>query len=850
MRERGLVSAGDPARIQAVLAKARRGEPLCVAAIGGSITAGGRATKDPARRYVQQVAAWFEKSFPGLKIRFVNAGIGATNSGYGALRVQRDVIAHQPDLVVVEYAVNDFGGGVMDESYEGVLRQLLRSSPNCAFIELFFMHKDGKSAQEGQVALGRHYGLPMLSFRDAVWPELQAGAITWETLYDDVVHPNDAGHDIASELLCGFLASALAKLPNDDRALPAFAPVPAPLKGDTYERCVLLRGADFKPVSSNGWTCATSGAWECGSAGGRFEYEVAGQILLLGRNIPAAAKGCVELIVDGGAPQPLLHDGHNLPVAKGLTPGLHRVAVIVRPFEGGEADKVQIWWGGAAGLCSIRAAEALAEPAGAPPGPLDAQGELVVSICTKGEFRAPGDLKGMRTLAEAAHRHGFPVTWIVKPFTVREAAAELREWHERFADEVAWFSEGTPLNKAEAELNELRELVTWQKVVSAGHTKYDQSWAALYERLEIESVWGRCYEQTDADHICDRGSPHGFYYLRPSNYKAPRVEPGGVVSAPWLSNDPNLIFWSGFQSSFTFDPDDPIIMGFLGAGRTEYWRALVDQYGKQTRYNNLVPLIVQQEYASPILQQSLPPMDDLFAYFKQKGIKVVPLAEAVSRYKKAVGSLTPPTYGVYESLGHLDIVRNPLPGRHFTLELVSKPLATTDQGAPFNGYYTTRWDKPAGKRFYYHPEGKKFYEHGKLFVYYDRNGLILFDEGTAKPVRISSYLEIPEGKTGFDVLPEMSHFFDTAQYIPDVEVKREAAGGALMIRIAIEPFRTNVAAAKRLPYGVMVWGDFSAYRLPAGLPEGAAIVGDQGLFVPFVLQVDNPVQWSVTLRKE
>ncbi len=348
MKQRGLVSTGDPARLYSVLAKARRGEPICVAAIGGSITAGGNNTKDPERRYVRQVAAWFEKSFPGLKVRFVNAGIGATNSGYGALRVQRDVIAHQPDLVIVEFAVNDFTGAQMEECYEGVLRQLLGSSTNRAVIELFFMHKDGKNAQDGQVALGRHYGLPMISFRDAVWPELQAGTIKWETIYDDVVHPNDVGHDIASELLRSYLNASLSQLPKNDRDLPVIAPVPAPLNSDTYEQCVLLRGADFKPVSSNGWTCVRSSVWECGSAGGRLEYEVSGTVLLLGRNIPAVAKGRVEIAVDGGAPRPLLHDGHNLPVAKGLNAGLHRVAIVVQPFEG--ADKVQIWWGGGAGL--------------------------------------------------------------------------------------------------------------------------------------------------------------------------------------------------------------------------------------------------------------------------------------------------------------------------------------------------------------------------------------------------------------------------------------------------------------------------------------------------------------------
>ena len=85
---------------------------------------------------------------------------------------------------------------------------------------------------------------------------------------------------------------------------------------------------------------------------------------------------------------------------------------------------------------------------------------------------------------------------------------------------------------------------------------------------------------------------------------------------------------------------------------------------------------------------------------------------------------------------------------------------------------------------------------------------------------------------------------------PYTQDDREGASADAAIRIDIGPFRANVAAAKRLPYGVMVWGDFRAYRLPAGVPEGTAIVGDQGLFVPFVLQVDTPVQWAVTLRKE
>ena len=345
-----MISQGDPARLNSVLAKARRGDSICVAAIGGSITAGGSHTKDPARRYIQQLSKWFETAFPGLKVSFVNAGIGATDSAYGALRVKHDVLERHPDLVVVEYAVNDpappQGRG---DSYEGVLRQLLSSSKDLAVIELFFMHKDGKSAQPVQVELGRHYGLPMISFRDAMWPEFQSGRLKWEAFYDDVVHPSNEGHDIASELLGKFLAASLAKLPARNQPIPQVANLPAPLISDAYERCVLFRGEDFKPVTATGWTHSKPNHWECGPAGGTLEYEVPGQDLYLGLSVPAAAAKNIELAIDGAQPVSI---AKFYKLASGLPAGLHKVKLLIHPYQAsGDAskDSVQLWWGGGAG---------------------------------------------------------------------------------------------------------------------------------------------------------------------------------------------------------------------------------------------------------------------------------------------------------------------------------------------------------------------------------------------------------------------------------------------------------------------------------------------------------------------
>lgn len=350
MKQRAIVSMGDPARIDAVLAKARRGEPICVVSIGGSITAGGLQTKDPARRYSQQLAKWFETTFPGLKVRFVNAGIGATDSAYAALRVKRDVLDQHPDLVVVEFAVNDpappQGKG---EGYEGLLRQLLSSSKDLAVIELFFMHKDGKSAQQLQVDLGRHYGLPMISFTDAMWPEFQSGRLKWETFYADVVHPNNEGHDVASQLLGKFLSDSLAKMPAPNQPLPQVANLPAPLITDTYEHCFLFRGQDFKPITAAGWTHTTPNFWECSPTGGTLECEIPGKDIFLNLSVPAAAAKSIDLGIDGAQPVPT---SKFYKIATGLTPGMHKVKVIVHPYPPGadpKKDAVKLWWGGGAG---------------------------------------------------------------------------------------------------------------------------------------------------------------------------------------------------------------------------------------------------------------------------------------------------------------------------------------------------------------------------------------------------------------------------------------------------------------------------------------------------------------------
>lgn len=276
---RSLVDGGNPLRIQRVLARARRGEAVTIGVIGGSITQGARASS-PERRWGEQVGAWWKTRFPQSDVHFVNAGIGATGSNLGTHRVQAHLLGAQPDFVVAEYAVNDPDTPLATETLEGLVRQILKSPHHPGLMLLFTMSRGGNNAQARHIPVGKHYGLPMVSFRDAMWPEVEAGRLKWEDIIADEVHPNDVGHKLCADFVTAVLDRLLAQLPAD-AALPPVPPVPAPLHTDLFEFTAMYNAATLPPATNRGWTQVEKGpfgpVWTADNPGSVLEYRLAGE---------------------------------------------------------------------------------------------------------------------------------------------------------------------------------------------------------------------------------------------------------------------------------------------------------------------------------------------------------------------------------------------------------------------------------------------------------------------------------------------------------------------------------------------------------------------------------------------
>ncbi|MDR1270260.1 MAG: SGNH/GDSL hydrolase family protein [Planctomycetaceae bacterium] len=191
-----------------VFEKLSKGETVKIAYLGGSITA--------ANGWRPKTTEWFKKTFSNAKIEEIHAAIGGTGSDLGVFRIARDVLQYQPDLLFVEFAVND--GGALPEkiwrSMEGIVRQTWKANPKTDIVFVYTISEAlAKEPREGicnrsmssMELLADFYGIPSINFTVPVLALEKSGKLLFKgesapegviLFSKDSVHPLDAGHQI------------------------------------------------------------------------------------------------------------------------------------------------------------------------------------------------------------------------------------------------------------------------------------------------------------------------------------------------------------------------------------------------------------------------------------------------------------------------------------------------------------------------------------------------------------------------------------------------------------------------------------------------------------------------------
>lgn len=199
-------------------------DTINVVYLGGSITAGAGAS-DKSKIWVNQVHDYFTERYSGQKtVNRFNVGVGGTGSDYGILRLERDVISKAPDLVFVEFAVND-GGRNSTRYMESIVRSLQRLDKVPYIIFLYTTQVSGtKDNYKLDVNhsyhenVAQYYGIRSIDLQAAMQRKMDAMTDTNNILeyfgngliegHNDFTHPNEKGYQVYADEI-------LSKLPDN-----------------------------------------------------------------------------------------------------------------------------------------------------------------------------------------------------------------------------------------------------------------------------------------------------------------------------------------------------------------------------------------------------------------------------------------------------------------------------------------------------------------------------------------------------------------------------------------------------------------------------------------------------------
>ena len=239
--------------------KIQEKDSLSIVFLGGSIT--------NHQGYRVQICDWLKTQYKDIRFKAINSGIGGTGSDLGVFRTDRDVLRHHPDLVFIEFAVNDAKSDslLICHSMEGIVRKIWAQNPYTDICFLYTLNEtmldDLKAGRKYRSVrymerIADYYDIPSVNFADDVMALMDKGELIFKgdakkdyedkiVFTNDGTHPTyDGGHPIYTKTL----SHALLQM---DKAQQKAHPLRAALYPGNYEKAKMI------PISnvsrSDGW---------------------------------------------------------------------------------------------------------------------------------------------------------------------------------------------------------------------------------------------------------------------------------------------------------------------------------------------------------------------------------------------------------------------------------------------------------------------------------------------------------------------------------------------------------------------------------------------------------------------
>lgn len=195
---------GNTRRLTAKLKKGMSGELIKILFIGGSVTKG--SYTDDIECYVRMVDKRLKDFNNGdFAYEVINLGEPSANSLNGRIKLEKNVVDYKPDIVFIDFAVNDSTQLYLAEAFEGMLRRILLLDNQPAVCPLIFCNNVRQSTGGMMNRVAEHYHVPVINIASAVCKAIDEGLFTWDEYAGDYVHPTFEGHEFISCCIIDYL---------------------------------------------------------------------------------------------------------------------------------------------------------------------------------------------------------------------------------------------------------------------------------------------------------------------------------------------------------------------------------------------------------------------------------------------------------------------------------------------------------------------------------------------------------------------------------------------------------------------------------------------------------------------
>lgn len=185
------------------------GEPVRIIALGDSLTQGWMARKG----FLDFLSEMLKKKYPSCNLSIINRGIPGDTAEGGLFRLRSDVLDCDPDVVFIQFGLNDAFSGVHPGRFENTVREIVERVRSDSDAEILIITSVPIAYERMDEIADDFYGrLEAVAERENLaivrvhryWMEkMEQGLEIRSLVQADQVHPNVEGYRLMAEAIMG-----------------------------------------------------------------------------------------------------------------------------------------------------------------------------------------------------------------------------------------------------------------------------------------------------------------------------------------------------------------------------------------------------------------------------------------------------------------------------------------------------------------------------------------------------------------------------------------------------------------------------------------------------------------------